>query len=75
MEDWQVNSSHPQLAEEMAQERKERLCYNHTIKPAVKKRILHYLTEEQWSPRQISYFLKMEGLSVSHKYIYVMRKD
>ena len=41
-----------------------------------KKRILYYLTEEQWSPKQISGYLKKEGINVSHKYIYqIIRAD
>ena len=60
----------------MADGRKKRLVNNHRIKKEVKKRILYYLTEEQWSPKQISGYLKKEGINVSHKYIYqIIRAD
>ena len=37
---------------------------------------LYYLTEEQWSPKQISGYLKKEGINVSHEYIYqIIRED
>ena len=67
---------HPKAAQELADGRKKRLSNNHCIKPDVKKRILHYLTEEQWSPKQISGYLKREGINVSHEYIYqIIRAD
>ena len=60
----------------MADGRKKRLVNNHRIKKEVKKRILYYLTEEQWSPKQISGYLKKEGINVSHEYIYqIIRED
>lgn len=60
----------PKEAQELADGRKNRLAQNRRIKNEVKKRVLHYLTEEQWSPEQISGFLKNEGIKVSHEYIY-----
>lgn len=60
----------PKEAQELADGRKNRLAPNRRIKNEVKKRVLYYLTEEQWSPEQISGFLKNEGIKVSHEYIY-----
>lgn len=60
----------PKEAQELADGRKNCLAQNRRIKNEVKKRVLHYLTEEQWSPEQISGFLKNEGIKVSHEYIY-----
>lgn len=57
----------PKEAQELADGRKKRLVNNHRIKKEVKKRILYYLTEEQWSPKQISGYLKKEGINVSHE--------
>ena len=66
----------PKEAQELADGRKKRLVNNHRIKKEVKKRILYYLTEEQWSPKQISGYLKKEGINVSHEYIYqIIRAD
>ena len=66
----------PKEAQELADGRKKRLVNNHRIKKEVKKRILYYLTEEQWSPKQISGYLKKEGINVSHEYIYqIIRED
>lgn len=67
---------HPCFAQTLADERKTRLRYNHRIKYKVKQRILKYLTEEQWSPEQISGYLALDNISVSHEYIYqLVRAD
>ena len=39
-------------------------------------RIIEFIKNEQWSPRQISGRLKLEGINVSHEAIYALiRKD
>ena len=64
----------PKEAQELADGRKKRYANNRRIKNDVKKRVLYYLTEEQWSPEQISGFLKNEGIKASHEYIYQLIK-
>lgn len=72
---WRNKYRHKE-AQELADGRKQRLANNHRIKNKVKQRILYYLTQEQWSPMQISGYLKREGISVSHEYIYqIIRAD
>ncbi len=62
---------HPKLAHEMACERRQwRVSRNRSIPQYVKERCLKYLTEEQWSPEQISGYLAREGIKVSHETIY-----
>lgn len=62
---------HPKLAHEMACERRQwRVSRNRSIPRHVKERCLKYLTEEQWSPEQISGYLAREGIKVSHETIY-----
>lgn len=62
---------HPKLANEMARERRIwRVSRNHAISKDIKERCLRYLTEEQWSPEQISGYMAREGISVSHETIY-----
>ncbi len=43
----------PDKAQEMANERKERIVTNSSLKPGVLREALRLLREEQWSPRQI----------------------
>lgn len=62
----------PKLAQELATLRKERSPGNRAITDWVKQRCLKELTENQWSPEQISGRLKLEGISVSHETIYKM---
>lgn len=65
----------PKLAQELATLRKERSPGNRAITDWVKRRCLKELTENQWSPEQISGRLKLEGISVSHETIYKMIRD
>lgn len=59
------------IAQEYADIRKERLLHsNHAIKESIKKRVLDLLTAEQWSPKQISGWLKKDGVNISHETIY-----
>ena len=61
---------HSQQAPQYADERKERLPGNRVKPEWVRKRALLLLKEEQWSPRQISGYLKRAGTLVSHETIY-----
>lgn len=51
-------------------ERRERIVTNSMLKPGVLKRSLTLLKTEQWSPRQISGALALEGVKISHERIY-----
>ena len=63
------------LAQEMADERKERLVNNSRKKPEVWKRV-HQMLREDLSPEQISGVLRKEGIKISHECIYQhIRKD
>ena len=57
-------------AHEMAIERRERVCMNRTVSQSVIKRAIGLLTDYQWSPQQISAYLKAEGEKISHETIY-----
>ena len=55
---------------------KRRKPGNRTIKKEIMDRAIGLLVTEQWSPRQISGSLALEGVSVSHETIYkTIRKD
>ncbi len=58
------------IAHEMAMERRERIVTNSRIKPGVIDKAVRLLKEEQWSPRQISDSLALEGIKISHERIY-----
>jgi IS30 family transposase len=64
------------LAHEMAGERKERLPGNRATPEWIKQKVLG-LIREDWSPRQISgYLKKQENIAVSHETIYKwIRRD
>ena len=56
--------------------RRERSAANRKVKPHVLKQALGLLKEEQWSPRQISGFLRRKGVGISHERIYqAIRSD
>jgi IS30 family transposase len=59
-------------AREMAEERKERLPGNRKIKDSLRNEALKLLKEEQWSPAQISGYLKQKGFKISHETIYAL---
>jgi IS30 family transposase len=59
-------------AQQKADMRSHRSPGNHAISAILKWRIKELLTQEQWSPKQISGRLKMEGCRVSHETIYAM---
>ena len=55
---------------------KRRKSGNRTINKETMSRVIDLLVTEQWSPKQISGTLALEGIYVSHETIYkVIRKD
>jgi IS30 family transposase len=63
------------LADEMAQERRERVVNNNAKKPAILRRVSQMI-EEDYSPAQISGVLRKEGEAISHECIYqYIRRD
>ncbi len=65
-----------QMAHRMALERRERTCSNSKIQPWILNKALRLLAQEQWSPRQISGWLKKQGIRISHERIYeAIRSD
>lgn len=63
------------LAQEMAEERKERLPGNRSIKEELWSRVEKMLRED-WSPMQIRGVLAKEGIRISHQSIYAhIEKD
>lgn len=65
-----------QAACELTAVRRERCCTNRAIKPHVIKEALFLLVNKDWSPQQISGYLRKKGLSVSHEKIYsLIRAD
>jgi len=67
----------PVLAQEYANERKERFKYNRKFTPAVRHKVINELTQYQWSPEQIVGKAKRDGISmVSTERIYrFIRQD
>lgn len=64
------------LAQELANERAERLPGNRALRDDVKKMAVSLLQNEQWSPGQISGYLAKRGISISHESIYsIIRKN
>ena len=64
------------FAQELANERAERLPGNRTIHSEVKARAVALLREGQWSPEQISGHLAKNSVFISHESIYALiRKD
>ena len=59
-----------QFAYCLAMERRERICRNRKIPAETINKALSYLTEQQWSPEQISGYLKLHGTHISHERIY-----
>ncbi len=60
----------PNVAHEMAMERRERIVGNRALKPGVLKSALSLLTKKRWSPEQISGHLALQGEHVSTERIY-----
>ncbi len=59
-----------QKAHEMAMERRERICLNRSISRSVMNKAISLLRNQQWSPQQISAYLKADGDHISHETIY-----
>ena len=55
---------------EIAMARRKRTVHNAAFDPILVWRIKELIKTKQWSPRQISGYLKKEGISVSHQTIY-----
>lgn len=58
------------LAHQKAMERRERVCLNRRTPSWVVNMSLRMLREKDWSPEQISGFLRKEGICISHERIY-----
>lgn len=64
------------IAQELSMERAERMSGNRAIHHEVKKKAELLLREEQWSPKQISGYLSLQGCNISHETIYaIIRQD
>lgn len=63
-------SYNPEVADEMAQERSERVVHNSALKPGVLQRAISLLIEKRWSPEQISGYLKKQEVKISKERIY-----
>ena len=50
--------------------RRERSVANHKVPDHILNRALKLLVDEDWSPRQISGYLRKEGVNISHERIY-----
>lgn len=59
-----------QYAVELTIVRRERSGSNRKTPNHILKRALNLLIEEDWSPKQISGYLKREGINISHERIY-----
>lgn len=59
-----------QLAHQKAMERRERVCLNRRTPPWIVGKALGLLREKDWSPEQISGFLRQRGIRISHERIY-----
>lgn len=60
----------PELADEMAREKSERIIHNSALKPGVLDRAIALLKEKRWSPEQISAHLRKKGDKISKERIY-----
>lgn len=61
---------------ELTQFRRHRSCSNRRLKPHVIKEALSLLVEKDWSPQQISGYLRHKGVLISHEKIYsLIRAD
>ena len=63
-------------ADERAKRKKCRAPGNRAIRAEVRWRVEQLIRDEQWSPKQISGFLRREGIHISHETIYkFIRED
>lgn len=64
------------FADELANEKKERFKRERKFDTATEKIVIKYITEQQWSPEQISGYCKSNNISmVSHERIYQYIRD
>lgn len=59
-----------QLAHQKAMERRERICVNRRTPKWIIDKALRLLKENDWSPEQISGYLRQEDIHISHERIY-----
>ena len=57
-------------AQELAMVRRERSVANHKVPDHILTHALRLLVDEDWSPRQVSGYLRKEGVNISHERIY-----
>ena len=63
-------------ADEKARERRERMPGNRALRPDVVREALGLLKSEDWSPCQISGYMRLRGRRISHESIYsLIRSD
>lgn len=63
-------------AQKQAEKRSRRTPDNRAISKAIWNSVKHYLTDEQWSPEQISVYLAKDGIRISYETIYAwIRED
>lgn len=62
-------------AEEKSMERRERTVRNREIRPDILREARRLIVTEEWSPRQISGWLKKKGIIISHERIYQMIRE
>ena len=63
------------IAHERATDRRGRTVRNRETSPSVLREARRLLLTEEWSPRQISGWLKKKGVSISHERIYEMIRE
>ena len=63
------------VADMMAKERRKRTARNRETSPSILREARKLLLSEEWSPRQISGWLKKNGIRISHERIYEMIRD
>ena len=62
-------------AQSNATYRKHRHPGNHAVKAEIKAEVISLLVTKQWSPRQISGRLALDGKNISHETIYKMIRN
>lgn len=58
------------MAHQKAMERRERVCANRKTPQWIINKALRILRQEDWSPKQISGYLKLQNIHISHERIY-----
>ena len=62
-------------AHEKSQERRERAVRNRETRPGVLRECRCLILTEEWSPKQISGYLRFRGIMISHERIYRMIRE